>query len=128
MTVKELISLIDELKPNNYSLQRKMEWLNQIEGQIFEKVIKTHANPNGITFEKYDFDLDGDKELIATGIYESLYRYFIEGQIDYSNQEINKYNNSAAMFNEEYSNYVKAYRREHMPLHSTDGPIFYKEG
>lgn len=122
------MSLVDELKPNHYSAQRKMEWLNQIEGQIYEKVIKTHSNSGGITFEKYNLETDEDKELIASGIYEDLYRYFIESQIDYSNQEINKYNNSAAMFNETYSNYVKAYRRAHMPLHIADGPSFYKEG
>lgn len=128
MTVKEIISLVDELKPNHYSTERKMEWLNQIEGQIYEKIIKTHENPDGITFEKYSLEADGDKEVIASGIYEALYRYFIESQIDYANQEINKYNNSAAMFNKLYSEYTNAYNRVYMPVHRTDGPCFYKEG
>ena len=126
MKVSEAIAEVKELKPNHYSDEKLLEWLNKIESQIYNNIILTHENSDNIEYTEYGAD-DGDKELIASGMYEDLYRFYVESQIDYSNQEINKFNNSSAMHNAFYSGYERWYNRHYMPLHPTNKPIFYKE-
>ena len=128
MTVEELLTKIDELKPNHYSETRKIEWLNQVEEQIYFNVILQHEGYKDVEYCRYvTVDEHGGNTLLASGMYEDLYRHYIEGQIDYANQEIGKYNNSSEMYNHLYSEFTKWYRRKHMPIHKVNSPKFYKE-
>lgn len=129
MTVGELISKVDELKPNHYSEQRKLEWLNHLEEQIYFNIILQHEGHEDIEYKEYEsVEQNGNDALLASGMYEDLYRYYIESQIDYANQEINKYNNSSQMHNAFYEGFEKWYRRNHMPIHKVNSAKFYKGG
>lgn len=122
MKVNEVIELVDELKPNNYTAARKIEWLNRIERQIYENIIMTHEHDGVKELEPYIEE--SEDELLAPSPYDELYRWYLESQIDISNQEINKYNNSSALFNEAYGAYSNWYNRNHMPLHRCNGYKF----
>ena len=42
MTAGEIIAKTDELEPNQYSTELKLGWLSNLDGKIYEAVIKTH--------------------------------------------------------------------------------------
>ena len=44
MTIQKILDLVDATKPNAYTETEKIEWLSQLDGTVFEEVIKTHEN------------------------------------------------------------------------------------
>lgn len=73
---------------------------------------KTDKHP----FNGYNPTSSLSTETIAPAPYDKLYVHWIESQIDYTNGEYPKYNNSITMFNASYDAFAKWYNREHMPL------------
>lgn len=51
--------------------------------------------------------------LIASGPYEDMYYRWVEAQIDYANNEIQRYNNALALFNDGYDKFKAWYSRTH---------------
>lgn len=116
MKIIEAIDRIDELKPNTYSQYDKVLWLDQIDGIIKKEIIDTHEDSELVSFTGYDMSTDMDTELIAEEPYDTLYISWLESKIDYMNAEFSKYNNSAAVFNDDMIRYRNYYNRKHMPL------------
>ena len=115
MTIIEAINFIDSLKPNNYSQDDKVAWLSKIDGIIKEKIIDTHEGGEDVVFDGYDSNTNIATELIVPAPYDDLYIKWLEAQIDYANNDYNKYNNSMIMYNSSYEEYEKNYNRTHMP-------------
>lgn len=118
MTVFEAINLVDTLKPNHYTTEQKVEWLNILDGMIFRDVILTHVRPCGSAdvFKPYQPDGDMQDTLIVPHPYCDVYRFWLESQIDLSNAELSKYNVSSALYNQTLQNYMAWYNRSHMPI------------
>ena len=124
MTIKECIDIVDNLKPNQYSVVDKVRWLSFIDKIIINDVLKTHEGYDG----RYDnfTEYSADKlaiQLIAENPYDRLYIAFLKMQIDGENGEMARYNNSANSFNTYMMEYRKYYNKTHMPLSITDKPI-----
>jgi hypothetical protein len=124
MTIKECIDIVDNLKPNQYSVVDKVRWLSFIDKIIINDVLKTHEGYDG----RYDnfTEYSADKlaiQLIAESPYDRLYIAFLKMQIDGENGEMARYNNSANSFNTYMMEYGKYYNKTHMPLSITDKPI-----
>lgn len=115
MTIIELITDVDALKPNGYDDAYKVQWLSQLDGRVKHEIIDTHEGGEDVSFSGYDADTPHDAELLIPHPYDDVYRYWLEAQIDYANGEYTKYNNSMAMFNTAYSAYERYYNRTHMP-------------
>lgn len=120
MNIKECIDIVDNLKPNQYTIKDKVSWLSFIEEIIINDVLKTHEGYDG----KYD-DFSGYSEenlsvpLIVQSPYDRLYTAYLKMKIDEENGETARYNNSAALFNTYMSEYRKNYNKTHMPLDIT---------
>ena len=106
---------MDALKPNNYSQEDKVKWLSTLDGIVKKEIIDTHVGGSAIEFNGYDIN-SIETELLIPAPYDDIYIKWLEAQIDYSNSEIGKYNNSMAMFNSAYSTYERYYNRTHMPI------------
>lgn len=124
MTIKECIDIVDNLKPNQYSVEDKVRWLSFIDNIIINDVLKTHHGYDG----RYDNFTEYSPtklaiQLIAESPYDRLYVAFIKMQIDGENGEMARYNNSANIFNSYMTEYRKYYNKTHMPLSITDKPI-----
>ena len=124
MTVKECIDVVDNLKPNQYSVEDKVRWLSFIDKIIINDVLKTHKGYDG----RYDnfTEYSANKlavQLIAESPYDRLYIAFLKMQIDSENGEMARYNNSANIFNNYMMEYRKHYNKTHMPLSITDKPV-----
>lgn len=115
MTIIELITDVDEMKPNGYGQLYKVQWLSQLDGMVKNDIIDTHEGGEDVAFDGYNAETPLDTELLIPHPYDDVYRYWLEAQIDYANGEYTKYNNSMSMFNEAYSAYNRYYNRTHMP-------------
>ena len=115
MTIIEAINKIDTLKPNTYSLENKEYWLSNLDGIVFEKIIKTHEGAEEITFNGYTSETPMETKLIVPAPYDDIYIKWLESQIDYANREYDKYNNSIVAYNDAYAEYERHYNRTHMP-------------
>lgn len=116
MTIIEMITDVDALKPNGYEQIYKIQWLSQLDGRVKQDIIDTHEGGEGVMFSGYDAETPLSTELLIPHPYDEVYRYWLEAQIDYANGEYPKYNNSMSMFNEAYSAYERYYHRNHLPV------------
>lgn len=115
MTIMDAVYRIDELKPNSYSQSEKIKWLNTLDGIIKKEIIDTHDGGEDIVFNGYDENTELATKLLVDAPYDDVYLRWLEAQIDYSNGEYGKYNNSLTAYNDAYSLFQRYYNRTHMP-------------
>ena len=121
MTIKDCIDIVDNLKPNQYTIKDKVMWLSFIEEIIINEVLKTHEGYDG----RYD-DFEGYTEdklsvtLIVPSPYDRLYTAYLKMKIDEENGETARYNNSMVMYNTYMTEFRKYYNKMHMPLDATN--------
>lgn len=123
MTIQEAIARVDALKPNAYTPAEKIVWLNNIDMTIKAEVLDTHEGWEAYAdFSGYTTDTDQDTDLLVGSPYDKLYEHWLEAQIDYTDGETDRYQNSMAMFMTAYSDYARWYNRNHAPC---GGPFKY---
>jgi hypothetical protein len=115
MTIIEAINTIDALYPNTYSPEQKKAQLSKLDGVIKRDIIDKHEGSEEITFNGYDENTPQDTVLLVPAPYDDIYIFWLQMWIDYWNGELARYNNSTAMYKTAYSNFERAYNREHMP-------------
>lgn len=117
MTIKECIDIVDNAKPNQYSVGDKVAWLSFIDEIIINDVLKTHEGYD----KRYD-DFKGYTEdklsvpLIVKNPYDRLYVAYLKMMIDKENGETARYNNSATTYNTYLLEFKKYYNKTHLPL------------
>lgn len=116
MTIAEVISKVDALKPNTYSPEDKVDWLSTLDARVKSQIIDAHESDEPIYFYGYDSVGDMDTELLVPAPYDEMYLRWLEAMIDYHNSEDGHYNNSITLFNNAYEGYKKHYTRTHMPI------------
>jgi hypothetical protein len=115
MTIIEAINTIDALYPNTHPQEKKIEQLSKLDGVIKREIIDKHEGSENVTFNGYDEKTPLDTELLVPAPYDEVYVFWLQTWIDYWNGEIGRYNNSTSMYKSAYSNFERAYNREHMP-------------
>ena len=124
MTIAEVISKVDALKPNNFAPEDKVEWLSTLDARVKSKIIDTHQCDNPIFFYGYDSISDMETELLVPAPYDEMYLRWLEAMIDYHNSEDGRYNNAIVLFNNAYEDYKKHYTRTHMPISAGSRFVF----
>lgn len=76
-TAGQVLSQVDALLPNQYTLEEKRRWLQQAEGFVCEEILHETL---GETFSD-------ETELRVPPPYDELYRFYLEAQIHYANGE-----------------------------------------
>lgn len=140
MRLKEAIDRADEMKPNQYSEEIKLRWLQELDYSIYHNFIEKHEDDPYFTEVLYEetedeteepqqilvnekgqkyLELphkDAEAETLASFPYDTLYVYYLLAKIDEANGETDLYVNSMALYNNAYNAYTKAYNREHRHL------------
>lgn len=132
MTPNKAIEIVDSLTPNTYSEEDKLRWINELDGMVkrlvfqwdekYLRELKAKYESGELTeaqckelFDKtkpYVYPDDMDKELLIPAPFENVYPFYLEAQIYYHNKEYDYYNNAVTRFEEQYSEYKKAYIRD----------------
>ena len=115
MTLRDAIDRIDSLKHNTFTTAEKIAWINQLDGMVKQNIIDTHENSEYVAFYGYDSQGDMLDELLVQAPYDDMYLRWLEAQIDYHNGEIDRYNNSIAVFQTIYDSFERQYNRQHLP-------------
>jgi len=120
MTIKECIDKVDNLYPNQYSEEQKVDWLSRLDYDIYHNLILQHEYNEGeeeVKYEPYSVN-DMAHSLIAPFPYDELYIAYLRVKIDEANEETANYNNSVALFSSYYQNYAGMYVRKHTPINT----------
>jgi hypothetical protein len=137
MTIGQAVERADALKPNHYTDADKRAWLSALDGRIFEELVKTHDTDNGEGsagdgpsagggpsagdgpsaggFAPYGADAPEDTVLLAPPPYDEVYTAWLLARVDLYNAELERYNNSAMLFNVLYADLAAWYNRTHTP-------------
>ena len=108
MTPNKVIEIVDRVKPNSYTDEDKLRWINELDGMVQRLVMKRAE------VEQYTYPNDLDRELLIPAPYdEDLYTLYVQAKIDFYNREYTHYNNTATMFELRYDAYKKDYIRNH---------------
>lgn len=118
MTIQDAIDQVNELKPNQVDDGQKVKWLEDLDRRIFVEIIKKHTGDGLPEDEPTDYaDKDPDTyALLVPAPFDMIYRWYLEMQIDLANMEMDKYNNSAALYNNAWEEYARHVNREYMPV------------
>lgn len=119
MTLMEALHRVDSLKPNNYTNPEKIKWLSILDGIIKTKIIDTHEGGESVSFNGYEEYSDLTQELLVPAPFDEIYIHWLTMQIDYTNGEYGKYNNSMQLYNAAYTEYAKFYNKSHKPIAAT---------
>ena len=123
MTINEAITLADDMKPNMLSMAAKVKYINEIEGKVHAEILMKHEHTAAEeTCPHYDNSTDQGTELLVKAPYDMLYVFWIMTRIDILNQEMDKFNDDYALFQNAWDNYGDNYINTHMPL--TARPAF----
>ena len=124
MTIAEVISKVDALKPNTYAPEDKVEWLSNLDARVKSQIIDAHECKDHIYFYGYDSLSDLETELLVPAPYDEMYLRWLEAMIDYHNSDDDRYNNAIILFNNAYEGYKRHYTRTHMPISTGKRFIF----
>ena len=120
MTIKDCIDIVDNQKPNQYTIKDKVMWLSFLDETIINDVLKTHEGYDGRydLFTGYSEDKLSEM-LIAPSPYDRVYTQYLKMCIDRENGETARYNNSVLLYNTYMQEYKKYYNKTHMPIDIT---------
>ncbi len=142
MTLQGAIEMADELKPNMMSAAAKIAFINEIEGIIHGELIMTHEHTlEEETRPVYNVSMletaaateaeeeteeteeteepeeeEEPTELLIPSPYDMLYPYWIISKIDHQNQEMDKYNDDRALFENAYQQAADWINRTRRPI------------
>lgn len=115
MTIQDAISRADELRPNAFATDMKVSWLSMLDLRVNQLRARYEDGEYAEDFRGYDSETDLTTELLVEDAYSELYNHWLFAQIDYFNEEYDKFNASNAMFQSVWSDYERYYNRTHMP-------------
>jgi len=109
MRICDVIEHVDEIKPNAFSDQVKLNWLNALEGRLISDVLLLSPLP------PYTMERDWNSYLLLDPPYDDLYVLWLEAQVDRANNEYNRYANTLAIFNGYYANFTRWFAETYAP-------------
>ncbi len=111
MKISRVLAMVDEIKPNSFSVETKTVWLNEIEGLVQTEVLLVRVE-DVIT---YEYATDANTELIVPAPHSKIYSAYLIAQIDFANGEYNKYQNSMVLFNSYFGEYQRWFANNYRP-------------
>ena len=113
MTAGEAITRLDELEPNQFTQAQKLRWLSNLDGRLFEELVKTHEDPIRESFTAYTATTD---ELLVPEPYaDGLYNWYLQAMIAAENSEDASYEQLRVRYNDALRQFGDWYNRTHRP-------------
>ena len=115
MTINEAIARVDDLRDNTMAPNIKIAWLEMVDQQVYNEIIKGRVGADAVTLPDYSDD-NGQRVLLVPPPYDMLYVYRLEAEICYRSEEIDRQANALTRYNELMDAFAKQYAREHRSL------------
>ena len=96
MTIQELITKVGEEKPNAFTTQKLVSFINEIEADVAQ-VLKVDT-PNYVY-------TDLTSVLLVPAPYDRLYVSYLKAMIDYADEEMESYVNNAAQHTQDFTEF-----------------------
>ena len=106
MTVEKVLNLFEKECENDISIDLKQQWISELDRKISNELNKGRA---GLSYTAYTPSDSIDTLLNAPEEYSEVYIAYLKMKLNCMLCEIERYNNSAAIFNRlfyEMSNYI----------------------
>jgi hypothetical protein len=108
MIVRELLEMLDSVKPNKISDNVKMRWINCLEGRVHCEIFKEQpANKPYVVSE--------NDELIVPDEFSDLYLRYLVHMVEIAYGDISIYKAAKAEFDEAFERYAKFVIRNRRP-------------
>lgn len=115
MTVNELIARFNDERQNTETPDNLIARIRQLEEVVLEDVILTHENK--IEEPEHYFDDWGvTSQLLIPVPYIDAYINYLDMYVQLKLNQLGRYNNASALFNNAYIAYQQWYNRTHKPL------------
>lgn len=112
MTLGQLVAEIETVKPHEFPKETVTRWLTEVENAAVEQIFN-HAEGTDIRFERYDYELDHEKEMNIPDRFADVYLNYAAAKIDYANREYGGYNNAVAMYQAAFDELAAYWKRTH---------------
>lgn len=119
MTIENIISRVNEIKPNAYSEEALLGFLNTLEGRIQREV---WLRLPGEMLPAYDFGEDREKVPLMPAPYDEAYIWYICAMVDALNGEYSKYQNTLQIANEQMRAYQNWFISTYEPAQANRTP------
>lgn len=116
MLAKELIDIVDDLRPNQYNKETKLRWLSIVDEEIYREIIEPREQKphEHICYTFTDGELDEQDDLLVPFPYaEDVYVPYLSARIDQANGEIAKYNVQIGLYQSGLTDFRNAWNKEH---------------
>lgn len=118
MTVTDIVTKADSIRPNTLTLNQKRDWLYALEMKIREFILMYEPAEADDLFLREENAL-----LILPDEAADMYVFYLLSMICLAVCDIAMYNNYTAMFNQLYSDWQKKHRRENIPTKNTKSEV-----
>lgn len=114
MTIQKLFDKVKTEKPNSFSDEHLLSFLNEIEANVAYELTEDFT-----PYEEVDSTV-----LKAPSPYDKLYVSYLKAQIDYANEEIESYANNQAQHDLDFDKFTDWIVRENVNVESIVPPRF----
>jgi hypothetical protein len=111
-TVGQIIQRCDDVEPNAFDTERKVEWLGRLDGQIALEVWRL---PDVSEFW-YRYPESMDWNVLVKFPYDQIYEYWLRSMISHQNGETDKYELAYTMYNNALGEYTKWFWNTYKPM------------
>ena len=97
MTIQELITKVQDEKPNTFQNEKIIAFINEVEGAVAEELRVKH-----VIYSESDMD----ETLLAPYPYDRLYASFVKAMIDFANEEYASYQINQEQYNLDFAEFA----------------------
>ena len=115
MKVREILTEIDQTRPNAYTDGEKIQWLNTIEGRVFAEIMSKADDELYWVFIPFEEGQE-ERELVVPAPFTELYIFFLMSRIDFFNGDSGRYNDTMVLFNNAWDEFAAWYRETNKPI------------
>ena len=113
MKLREILTTVDQLRPNAYTDAEKIAMLNTIEGRVYTDIFQKAEGFEGefVPFEEGQ----EERELAVPVPFTELYFYHLASRIDFLNGDSGRYNDTMVLLENAWNEFAAYYRANHKP-------------
>lgn len=109
--IYNVLRYVDDIKPNRFTDDTKIQWLNEVEGYIQTEVMMLAL----ADVVQYDPEAHMHTDLLIKPPHDKLYALYLCAMIDFANGEYDKYANTMQLYNEFLEEYIGWYTLHFRP-------------